>query len=71
MGIAKNELNKLFEKFYRVPKGDVHNTKGAGLGLTIVKQIIDAHKGKIEIESTVGQGSAFRLLFPLNKNENG
>ena len=68
MGIAKNELNKLFEKFYRVPKGDVHNTKGAGLGLTIVKQIIDAHQGKIEIDSTVGQGSTFRLLFPLNNN---
>lgn len=64
MGIPKNQLNKLFEKFYRVPKGDVHETKGAGLGLTIVKQIVDAHDGKILIDSTEGKGSAFKLLFP-------
>jgi len=64
MGIPKNQLGKLFEKFYRVPIGDVHDTKGAGLGLTIVKQIIDAHEGKILVESTEGEGSAFKLLFP-------
>lgn len=68
MGIPKNQLNKLFEKFYRVPKGDVHDTKGAGLGLTIVKQIMDAHEGKVLVESTEGKGSAFKLLFPAIDN---
>ncbi len=68
MGIPKNQLNKLFEKFYRVPNGDVHETKGAGLGLTIVKQIMDAHEGKIKVESIEGKGSAFKLLFPIIEN---
>ncbi|GAB5527864.1 MAG: hypothetical protein Roseis2KO_57360 [Roseivirga sp.] len=71
MGIPKNKLHKLFEKFYRVPTGDVHEVQGAGLGLSIVKQIVDAHKGKVLVESTLGQGSSFRLLFPAIDNENG
>ena len=70
MGIPKNQLDKLFEKFYRVPNGDVHDTKGSGLGLTIVKHIVDAHEGTLEVQSTLGQGSTFKLFFPLNKNEN-
>ncbi|MFY0594309.1 sensor histidine kinase [Roseivirga sp.] len=70
MGIPKNQLDKLFEKFYRVPTGDVHDTKGSGLGLTIVQHIMDAHQGKVEVTSTVGKGSTFKLFFPLHKNEN-
>lgn len=68
MGIAKNQLDKLFEKFYRVPTGDVHDTKGSGLGLSIVKHIIDAHEGKVNIISKPGEGSEFKVLIPL-KNE--
>lgn len=71
MGIPKDKLHKLFDKFYRVPTGDVHEVQGAGLGLSIVKQIVDAHKGKILVESTPGKGSSFRLLFPAINNENG
>ena len=67
MGIAKNQIDKLFEKFYRVPTGDVHDTKGSGLGLTLVKHIIEAHHGKIEVKSKLGEGSAFRIFFPLEK----
>lgn len=70
LGIPKNQLNKLFEKFYRVPTGDVHDTKGSGLGLTIVKHIVDAHEGSIEVSSEVGKGSTFKLYFPLENNTN-
>lgn len=68
MGIAKNQLDKLFEKFYRVPNGDVHDTKGSGLGLSIVKHIIEAHEGRIKISSKPGEGSEFRVMLPLKKH---
>ncbi|MEO8168437.1 MAG: ATP-binding protein, partial [bacterium] len=64
-GIAKEHHKKIFETFYRVSSGLVHNTKGSGLGLALVKHIMDAHKGTIEVESEPGKGSTFRLLFPL------
>ena len=67
MGIPKNQMDKLFEKFYRVPTGDVHDTKGSGLGLTLVKHIVEAHKGRIEVKSTLGEGSAFRIFFSLEE----
>lgn len=69
MGIPKNQLDKLFEKFYRVPNGDVHDTKGSGLGLTIVKHIMDAHEGTVEVHSTPAKGSTFKLIFPLYKEK--
>lgn len=68
-GIPKNQIDKLFEKFYRVPNGDVHDTKGSGLGLTIVKHIMDAHNGKVEVQSDLDKGSTFKLFFPLYKHE--
>lgn len=64
IGIAKNQLDKLFEKFYRVPTGDVHDTQGSGLGLTIVKHIMDSHDGTVEVVSALGKGSTFKLFFP-------
>ena len=69
MGIPKNQRDKLFEKFYRVPNGDVHDTKGSGLGLTLVKHIMDAHEGEVEVHSNLDKGSTFKLFFPLYKHE--
>jgi two-component system phosphate regulon sensor histidine kinase PhoR len=66
IGIPLKDQKKVFEKFFRVSSGNVHNVKGSGIGLSIVKHIVDAHKGKIELSSVVGKGSKFRLLFPLS-----
>ncbi len=63
IGISAQSLNKIFDKFYRVQNGLVHETKGAGLGLSIVKSIVDAHKGEINVQSTEGEGSCFELKF--------
>jgi two-component system phosphate regulon sensor histidine kinase PhoR len=68
IGIAKHQVSKLFEKFYRVTTGDVHDTKGAGLGLSIVKHIMEGHEGEIKIDSELGKGSTFKLYFPLKSN---
>lgn len=69
VGIAEKDQRKIFEKFFRVSSGNVHNVKGSGLGLSIVKYIMDAHKGKIELFSEIGKGSKFKLLFPLNSGK--
>lgn len=63
-GIAPEEMGKIFERFYRTAEAGRLNPRGAGLGLKIVKHIMDAHRGRIEVESEVGRGSVFRLLFP-------
>lgn len=65
VGIPREHHEKIFETFYRVASGPVHDTKGTGLGLAIVKHIVDAHGGRIELTSAPGEGSAFRLLFPV------
>ena len=66
IGISEENQKKVFDKFFRVSTGLVHNTKGTGLGLTLVKQIMEAHKGKIVLESKLGKGTSFNLLFPVN-----
>ncbi|WP_164735510.1 sensor histidine kinase [Pseudoflavitalea rhizosphaerae] len=66
IGIDKKYHKRLFEKFYRVPTGDVHNVKGFGLGLSFVKRIIDAHHGAITINSIPGIGTEFKMLLPGN-----
>ncbi len=63
-GIDKQHLNKIFERFYRVDSSRSRETGGSGLGLAIVKNIIDAHNGRILVESELGKGSTFRLLIP-------
>ncbi len=64
LGISPEDQKYIFDKFYRVPTGSVHNTKGTGLGLTLVSSIMKAHGGTVEIESQSGEGSTFRLVFP-------
>jgi len=66
IGIPRSEHNKIFEKFYRVGDPLVHNTKGSGLGLSLVRHIVQAHGGEISVESTPGQGSKFIIALPVN-----
>lgn len=66
IGIPKDEHTKIFEKFYRGKGSAAHSATGTGLGLTIVKQVIEAHKGQIQVESEVGKGSIFTISIPLD-----
>jgi signal transduction histidine kinase len=65
IGIARRDQSKIFEKFYRAGDPLVHNTKGSGLGLSLVRHITHAHGGEIAVESTPGRGSKFTLSLPL------
>ncbi|MDN4166161.1 HAMP domain-containing sensor histidine kinase [Cytophagales bacterium LB-30] len=65
IGIPENLQKKVFEKFYRVPTGNVHDVKGFGLGLCYVKEMVLAHKGKLTISSKLGEGTVVLLKFPL------
>ncbi|GJM30030.1 MAG: hypothetical protein DHS20C17_26650 [Cyclobacteriaceae bacterium] len=66
LGISAEDQKYIFDKFYRVPSGAVHNTKGTGLGLTLVSSIMQAHQGSVKIESQPGLGSTFKLVFPVD-----
>ena len=65
IGITRREQSKIFEKFYRTGDPLVHNTKGSGLGLSLVRHITQAHGGEVQVESTPGKGSKFTLSLPL------
>ena len=68
IGMSKSVQSKIFERFYRLSSGNIHDVKGFGLGLNYVRAIVDAHKGEITVISEPGKGSRFEIFLPFNQD---
>ena len=69
IGIPKKNIKHIFDEFYRVTKGNVHDNKGYGLGLNYVKKIVEIHGGRVKVKSVLGEGSTFTVYIPYKNNK--